>query len=154
MDNMSNWSNVIEVFGEDHSVIALSVECTTEAFPIDIMIGGFVPDVFLAQVLAIVWFSAGKPELTFEFVGDGSLLQIKLTAAGGVDVSLGVVVIPVPGDVATCQFIRINIELLSEREFVILIGFFSVTFDVNKGHGGGLVAIMNSPPNFSDDIPV
>ena len=61
------------------------------------------------------------------------MLEVQLAATGGIDRGLRVVVIPMSCDISTCQLVSIYIELLTKGEFVILLVFVSVSFDVNKG---------------------
>ena len=58
----------------------------------------------------------------------------QLIATGWIDGSLGEVIVPVHGDVAACQVVGINIQLLlQERQLIILLFLVSMTLDMSKG---------------------
>ena len=95
-------------------------------------ISSSIPLILFAEVVSTERLSAGPSEFTFEFVGGSAMWKIHLTATGRIDGGNGITIIPVSFNVRSSKMIRVNIELLTEGQGIILLVFISVTFDVKK----------------------
>lgn len=79
MCNIASGAYVMKVFNKSGASVLVFLDNVSEGYPVDVFICRMVPFVLVAQIGFQVWYGDRLIDPLFDFIGDGFVLNNKLT---------------------------------------------------------------------------